>query len=698
MDKSLVSWLMPVYNGEKFLKRAIDSMLNQTFQDFEIVIIIENGCTDKTEDICQNYATKDSRFKIVVNKTNLGIARSLNIGLDVCEGKYIARMDADDYSYPERLEKQISFMEANPDVGLLGTNSRIISDNSISEWYNPTEWYDSVPGCEEIWTHLLFETCFAHPTIMLRTKALKERNLKYPDCLAEDYALFAEMMISKIKMAILPSILLDYYISNTNLSFTNFAAVRPDSSRISRKALNTELQIDTSNYSDNHFGWRYYDKPTCEIKKLLTDSITLLAEIWQANKTLMKFDFGTIYRALEREWNKTKRMARPYGTLSCFSPSFNKLISKAIGDTFKALDLLSEPNRIRPIILYGTGKFLEDLLDVMDGSGAYQNLVFCDSNENKQGTFFYGKTIISPEKICDYNPDYVMISSLLYEKDIRNALLSKYNIEEDRIIGLSGLNPKVLAFHRNIKIYEKLYRQEDGIKKAYLFFAPNYGNLGDHAIAMASRWFFKEHFNLTLVEIPYSSFDSAIDIAKKNITINDLIVITGGGFLGSLWINLELQTRKVVSLFPNNPVLILPQTLYWDSSEESKNESTITRNIYASHNNLTLYARDTYTHMLMEETYPDCSVDIAPDMVLAVDWEGYFDSCLERNGALICLKNDKESVIFSTDKEYLCSLGEKLCETINISDNNLDVDIAPYQRYDLVRKKLNEFSGAKLVI
>ena len=106
-----VSILMPVYNAEKYLIEAVDSILNQTFRDWEL-IIINDGSTDRSRELLSQIA--DNRVIIVDNETNLGLINTLNKGINLCKGEYIARMDADDISTPERIEKQVQFMDSHP--------------------------------------------------------------------------------------------------------------------------------------------------------------------------------------------------------------------------------------------------------------------------------------------------------------------------------------------------------------------------------------------------------------------------------------------------------------------------------------------------------------------------------------------------------------------------------------------------------
>jgi len=122
-----ISVVMSVYNGEKYLCEAIDSILNQTFKDFEF-IIIDDGSTDNTTQILCSY--DDSRIKLLA-QNNMGLAKSLNRGIREARGKYIARMDADDISHPDRLRQQVKFMDNHPECVALGTQTTVMRENGI---------------------------------------------------------------------------------------------------------------------------------------------------------------------------------------------------------------------------------------------------------------------------------------------------------------------------------------------------------------------------------------------------------------------------------------------------------------------------------------------------------------------------------------------------------------------------------------
>ncbi len=111
---------MSVFNGERYLQESVESILNQTYRDFEF-IIIDDGSADRTPEILKDWAKKDLRIKIITNEKNIGLTKSLNKAIKIAQGEYIARQDADDISLPQRLEKQIEFLENHPEIKILGT-------------------------------------------------------------------------------------------------------------------------------------------------------------------------------------------------------------------------------------------------------------------------------------------------------------------------------------------------------------------------------------------------------------------------------------------------------------------------------------------------------------------------------------------------------------------------------------------------
>ena len=205
--------LLPTFNASFYLKESIDSILNQTFTDFDLYIY-DDCSIDNTAEIVSTYT--DSRIFYRKNKVNSGIATTLNKGLDelLPHYEFIARMDADDWAYPERFEKQLNFLDKQEEIMLCGTQGYWLEDIDQA----PATGWEYPIDSEYIKYYLLFTATFGHSSIVFRSQAITNHNLRYDETITtcEDWELWVR--ISKIgKMANLPDFLMKYRIlENSN--------------------------------------------------------------------------------------------------------------------------------------------------------------------------------------------------------------------------------------------------------------------------------------------------------------------------------------------------------------------------------------------------------------------------------------------------------------------------------------------------
>ena len=180
-------------NKESIVKLAIDSILNQTYKDFEF-IICDDGSNDGTYEMVKNLIKKDNRVILIRNEENKGLAYSLNHCLSIAKGKYIARMDADDISMPDRLEKQIGFLNEHLEYAMVGCNLLLINDKGI--------WGKRILVKEPTKKSFLFTSPYCHPAIVMRKEVLdKVNNYKVEKITrrAEDYDLFMRIYANGYK-------------------------------------------------------------------------------------------------------------------------------------------------------------------------------------------------------------------------------------------------------------------------------------------------------------------------------------------------------------------------------------------------------------------------------------------------------------------------------------------------------------------
>jgi len=178
-----VSVIMAVKDGSKYLRQAIDSVLNQTYSDYEF-IIIDDDSKDETKNIIQNYL--DPRLRPIQNRRHLGLTASLNQGLILAQGEYIARMDADDISLPERLETQVHYLDCHPEIAVLGTGIRLIDKDG-----NPIEEVIFPSDHELIRWNLCFYNPIAHSSVMMRKQIIQQVGGYNPKYIrSQDYELW----------------------------------------------------------------------------------------------------------------------------------------------------------------------------------------------------------------------------------------------------------------------------------------------------------------------------------------------------------------------------------------------------------------------------------------------------------------------------------------------------------------------------
>ena len=285
-----VSVCMPVFNTDKqYLKKAIESILNQTYKNFEFIILNDGSTKTYIDDIINRYKNKDNRIIYIKNSQNLGISKARNMMINLSKGKYIANMDHDDISFPARLQKQIEFMEQNENVGVCGTAYKKIGsflNRGIVRY--PADHFI-------LQATLIFKCVIHHPSAMYRKEVLAKHNIKYDENLisVNDRKIFLE--ISKYaKLSNLKEVLGLYRIHNSMTSKVQRNEITKEQKHF-RKELFELTNVVLSQEEESIFN-EYIVNGRNRIKngEILSKINNILEKLYGANKKNLFFNEGAL--------------------------------------------------------------------------------------------------------------------------------------------------------------------------------------------------------------------------------------------------------------------------------------------------------------------------------------------------------------------------------------------------------------------
>jgi len=244
-----------------------------------------------------------------------------------------------------------------------------------------------------------------------------------------------------------------------------------------------------------------------------------------------------------------------------------------------------------------------------------------------------------------------------------------------------------------------MFRHAGDRKKIVIFMCPEHGNLGDHAIAHAENTFFRTYFpDALIMEVSYKHYLYDRPGIIKNIRKGDILATHGGGYFGMIYFHDEEMVRDIITTFPQNKIVVMPQTIFFDDSERSKKELIISKSIMSSHPHLIFCAREkgSYNFVISNNLLvSNSNCHLIPDMFLYRD-EDLHNSA--RKGILLCFRRDHESIIDTFQKREIEGMASRTGEKVSWTDTVIDNPISIKERGIALDSKLNEFRSAKLVI
>ena len=456
--KPEISIVMPVYNGEAYIEETIKSVQQQTFTDWEF-IIINDASKDGTEKIIQEMAAKDERIIYVKNEKNSGVAFSLNRGLELAKGYYIARVDADDPIYRTRFEVQRQYMEEHPEIGVLGSAYMLVQGDverpHIQRFLKK----------EELKASFLLGNDIPHSTVMIRKRVLDEHQLRYDvKYKLEDYELWSRVS-QYTEVMNLRQILIKHRVHDASVCSLLGEHMYDDCLKVVEKYIRQTYEVDTEQFSKAHF-YPCFIEMKNRVKEsyvqYICDEFRLLSLIEQNNRKVNYVNPQVLSRILKIKWNfliNDLGLAQRSGMDALILKENAKgsfrfsiisgLVSLGlVDDEFISDDEIS--NRIlaklqsteKKVIVYGVGLACYRYLDMerecllVDG---YDVVAFCDKDKAVIGNTFCNHKLIVPEEIQNETYDIIAVTSNKFFIEIKEQLETKYHIPTEKIINACEL-------------------------------------------------------------------------------------------------------------------------------------------------------------------------------------------------------------------------------------------------------------------
>lgn len=250
----------------------------------------------------------------------------------------------------------------------------------------------------------------------------------------------------------------------------------------------------------------------------------------------------------------------------------------------------------------------------------------------------------------------------------------------------------MIGYYKNKTYYKNL----GGERRVFLMGVPSHGNLGDQAITYAEREFLAKNLKkYEIIEIDTLDVLKHIKAIKKYIKDEDIVILNGGGNLGIEYPIEEEARREVIIHIKSNPIILFPQTIDFGKSEKGKKELEISKKIYNSNPNLTLIARENTSYRLMQEYFPNNKVLLTPDIVLSLNKQ---DDAKCRSGAMICMREDCESILSAETRTAIAEACQKKFKQVQKTDTVVKHKVSFEQRNIELEAKWNQFRQSELVV
>lgn len=684
MDE-LLSVIVPVYKVEAYLDACVASILGQTYRNLEL-ILVDDGSPDNSGAMCDAWARRDQRVR-VIHQENQGLSGARNTGIEHCRGRWIAFADSDDVLHPQMLESLYRAIRQTAPAKI--ACARFEKGQVPSKSWSTTRYRAEKPECLEgtaLWN--FFYTNELNTQMVVAWNKLYDRELfarmRYPlGRIHEDEFLTYRLLYQAGTVAWVDQPLYFYRQRAGSIMST-------ESTKAVLDAMDAFVERAAFVYEKlPAFAVKDYEVFTGLMERaehLCAGDTRALAQLRRQGKAVFRRVyhllppdqrrggcFHYMLPTLYQGYRKLKASRRDSGT-ACFLQE-----AEQQAETVDHLAGSGSPEEAEAALTALIAKLWRNRKAELSGGERRLYRQLC-----RRAADGYGKLSARTGK----KSMLVRAAALRTGLGVYGAMMENRHPEA---LGLPPFDPEQLE-----RFAARLRQAPEG-RRFILLQTPTHGNLGDHAIAVAENRFLQHYFpQVPVVELPGFAFSSAAERYKALLDPGrDTILITGGGFAGSLWEAEEYQIQLILHQLHSFRVIMLPQTVYFANDLDAGAKQSVQG--YCKADNLLLLAREQDTLDRVQHAMGRVRCQLMPDMVLFLRYSGPQP---RRGGVGLCLRHDKEGVLDSQAQTVLAQTVQNAFPTefLTWTDTVLPQDVSIQERERAVQAKLEEFAGYRLMV
>lgn len=709
MDKK-VSIIIPAYNVAKYVDEALQSCMQQTYKNIEI-IVVNDGSTDNLLEVLQKYDKYPEAIKVITIK-NQGLSVARNIGMEHATGKYIMFLDGDDWLEYTLVKQCVNNMEEELEVFFYNAMECTDYEGKIIDRKEQQKYNIAECVCDG---STIFQNGMNHPIKheawrgCYSKKFLDENGIRFiPKVFYEDNSFWLDIMISAKRIKYSNFYGYNYRVRKGSIINSSVTYEKIDSVLFLSKYMLEKIQ--KCPLKDSHLivcANKIVDLIRgCE-SRVPTKSLKHL-KIYKEEVIQKKEELIEIICSLYN--NNSALLKSKYYVCShlCFfvgiykTDMLNKIevLREEVIFTLRAkMSIWPLQNNVN-VGVFGSGRNADVILctyrKIFGRISA--NYVYIDSEKESLVDKHLNREIINVQDIKEFNINKVIICSVYYENEMYDTLVKMgesidiYRVYDEDVVNLEGL-----LMCNFFEIYKKIVASCGG-KRLFLIGTPEYPNIGDHLIALAEHEYLNKYFpEYVIIEISSSDYIMHKTKLKGLIRDDDLLMVTGGGFLGSLWT--EGHYDEVIDLvegYPNNQIVILPQSIFFHNNAVGEEYIERTRKMYLGHKSLKICLREKYSYDRMVNIVGETNrIALFPDIALYYqrDWT----NIQETKNVGVFLRCDRESVLTNEQKIYIRTAVSQIGPVKEFS-MHYHSQVFEENRIDAVIEKINEIRSYKFVV